>query len=305
MDSEKILKIVEELGQKEIKEKFKYISPQKQKDFVEQINFLDKACRGRLKDYLKRAKVLLEDSKNRVNAFHEYKIKIPDDIPHIDIGSEEFYELDQLGFGHLKDTDFTLVAGGLGERLEYTGIKIGLQNELITLLTYIDVYTDFMKAYENRIRKKEKMPIDWFIPFCIMTSDDTHDQKISLLKEQNNFGMRTNQIIKVKQDKIPAIADNECHLSLKEDKFLLEIKPHGHGDNHYLLYKSGKAKQWVQEGKKYMVLFMDTYVLAFNCIPVSIGSSVKYGFDVNSVAVPRRAKDVIGIICKLILYYIQ
>jgi UDP-sugar pyrophosphorylase len=103
--------------------------------------------------------------------------------------------------------------------LGYTGIKIGLQNELITLRTYIDVYTDFMKAYEDRIRKKEKMPDDWFIPFCIMTSDDTHDQTISLLKEHNNCGMRPNQITIVKQDKIPAIADNECHLALKEDNF--------------------------------------------------------------------------------------
>ena len=112
--------------------------------------------------------------------------------------------------------------------------------------------------------------------------------------------MRTNKIIIIKQDKIPTIADNECHLALKEDKFLLEINPHGYRDIQYLLYKSGKAKQWVQEGKKYMVLFMDTNVLAFNCIPASIGSSVKNGFDINSVAVPRRAKDVIGIICKLI-----
>ena len=249
---------------------------------------------------MKRAKALLEDSKNRVNAFHEYTIKIPDDIPHIDIGSEEFYELDQLGFDQLKDTVFTLVAGGLGERLGYKGIKIGLQNELITLRTYIDVYTDFMKAYEDRIRKKNKMPDDWFIPFCIMTSDDTHNQTISLLKENNNFGMRPDQITIVKQDKLPAIVDNECHLALEEDKFLLETKPHGHGDIHYLLYKSGKAKQWVQEGKKYMVQFMDTNVLAFNCIPASIGASLKYDFDVNSIAVPRRAKDVIGIICQLI-----
>ena len=155
MDSKKMLKIVEELGQKEIKEKVKYVSPQEQKDFVEQINFLDKACRGGLKDYLKREKVLLEDSKNRVNAFHEYKIKIPDDIPHIDIGSEVFYELDQLGFGHLKDTAFTLVAGGLGERLECTRIKIGLQNELITLLTYIDVYNIKHNRYSKIIKIKD------------------------------------------------------------------------------------------------------------------------------------------------------
>ena len=73
--------------------------------------------------------------------------------------------------------------------------------------------------------------------------------------------MRTNKIIIIKQDKIPTIADNECHLALKEDKFLLEINPHGYRDIQYLLYKSGKAKQWVQEGKKYMVLFMDIFIL--------------------------------------------
>ena len=35
-------------------------------------------------------------------------------------------------------------------------------------------------------------------------------------------------------------------------------------------------------------------------VPASIGASLKYGFEVNSIAVPLRAKDVIEIICKLI-----
>ena len=72
-------------------------------------------------------------------------------------GTDEFFELDQLGFEQIKDTVFVLVAGGLGERLGYTGIKIGLQNDLITLRTYIEVYTDYIKAYEDRIRKKEEI----------------------------------------------------------------------------------------------------------------------------------------------------
>lgn len=93
MDSERVLKILEEIEQKEIIEKFKSVSPQEQK--------------GGLKNYLKKAKSLLEDSKNRVNTFHEYTIKIPDDFPHIDIDSDEFYELEQLGFDHLK-TQFLL-----------------------------------------------------------------------------------------------------------------------------------------------------------------------------------------------------
>ena len=299
MDLESVLNLLEELGQNHIISKFRTVSKQEQQDFISQINKLDKACRGGIKDYLKRAKILLENSKNKVDSFNDYLIEVPDDIPHVDIGSEHFYELDKLGFNQLKDTVFVLVAGGLGERLGYTGIKIGLQNELITLRTYIEVYTDFIKAYEDRIRKKEEMPSDWFIPFCIMTSGDTHDKTVSLLKSHNNFGMRQDQISIVKQSKLPAILDNECHLALQKDKFLLETKPHGHGDVHYLLYQSGKVKKWLKEGKRYMVQFMDTNVLAFNCIPASIGSSVKYGFDINSIVVPRRPKDAIGIISKL------
>ena len=158
MNSDSVLNLLEELGQDNIITKYRQVSKQEQQDFVSQINKLDKACRGGIKDYLKRAKILLENSKNKVDSFNDYIIEVPDDIPHIDIGSEQFYELDKLGFNQIKDTVFVLVAGGLGERLGYTGIKIGLQNELVTLRTYIEVYTDFIKAYEDRIKKKEEMP---------------------------------------------------------------------------------------------------------------------------------------------------
>ena len=299
MEEKTVLALLQELHQDHILEKYNSSSPEEKSLFLTQFNELDKVCRGGIKDYLQRAKVLLEASKNKVNNFSDTTIEIPDDIPHIEIGTEEFFELDKLGFNQLKDTVFVLVAGGLGERLGYTGIKIGLQNDLITLRTYIEVYTDFIKAYEDRVRKKEKVGDDWYIPFCIMTSGDTHDETMSLLKTHNDYGMRPGQISIVKQNKIPAILDNDCHLALEPDKFLIETKPHGHGDIHYLLYSYGKAKQWVKEGKKYMVQFMDTNVLAFNCIPASIGSSVKYKYDVNSIVVPRRPKDAIGAICRI------
>ena len=301
MEEKTVLDLLHELNQDHIIAKYNISTTKEKKNFIIQFNELDKVCRGGIKDYLQRAKILLEASKNKVNNFSDTTIEIPDDIPHIEIGTDEFFELDQLGFNQLKDTVFVLVAGGLGERLGYTGIKIGLQNDLITLRTYIEVYTDFIKAYEDRVRKKEKEKIDkdWYIPFCIMTSGDTHDETISLLKTHNDYGMRPGQISIVKQNKIPAILDNDCHLALEHDKFLIETKPHGHGDIHYLLYTSGKAKQWIKEGKKYMVQFMDTNVLAFNCVPASIGASVKYSYDVNSIVVPRRPKDAIGAICRI------
>ena len=299
MEEKKILDLLKELNQEHIITKYNSSSKKEKEDFIIQFNHLDKVCRGGLKDYLKRAKILLQESKNKVNHFSDTIIDIPDDIPHIEIGTPLFFELDQLGFDQLKQTVFVLVAGGLGERLGYTGIKIGLQNDLITLRTYIEVYTDFIKAYEDRIRKKEQMTDDWYIPFCIMTSGDTHEETVSLLKNHNDYNMRPGQISIVKQNKIPALIDNECHLALEPDKLLIETKPHGHGDIHYLLYQSGKAKEWISKGKKYMVQFMDTNVLAFNCVPASIGASVKYNYDVNSVVVPRRPKDAIGAICRI------
>jgi len=300
MDLKRVIEILEEVDQKEIVSKLKNVSKEEQNEFVNQFNELDKACRGGIKDYIKRAKVLLENSMNKQNSFHKYKIEVPYDIPRIDIGSEEFYELEELGFKQLKDSVFVLVAGGLGERLGYKGIKIGLQTELLTLRTYIELYIEHIKAYEDRIRKKENLPSEWFIPFCIMTSGDTNEGTIAFLKEHSNFGMKENQISLLKQDKLPAILDNDCHLALRTDKFLLQTKPHGHGDIHYLLYKSGKAKKWFEEGKKYMIQFMDTNALAFNCVPSTVGVSVKYKYDVNSTVVLRRAQEKIGALCKLI-----
>ena len=300
MELQDIIKLLEEVGQDEIVSKLKEVSEEEQREFVNQVNELDKACRGGIKDYIKRAKVLLANSAKKMNSFHDYKIEVPYDIPHIKVGDEEFYELEKLGFNELKNSVFVLVAGGLGERLGYNGIKIGLQTELLTLRPYIELYIESIKAYEDRVRKVENVSSDWYIPFCIMTSGDTHDKTKAFLEKNSNFGMKKDQIILIKQNKLPAILDNDCHLALQKDKFLLLTKPHGHGDIHYLLYTSGLAQKWINEGKKYMIQFMDTNALAFNCVLSTIGVSVKYNYDVNSTFVTRRAQEKIGALCKLI-----
>ena len=52
--------------------------------------------------------------------------------------------------------------------------------------------------------------------------------------------MEKNQIMLIKYNKLPVILDNECNLLLQKDKF--SLKPHDHGDIHYLLYQSGSPK---------------------------------------------------------------
>ena len=299
MDAKQVLDLLKELNQPEVIEKYKNSKEDEQKSFIKQFNSLEKATPGGIKDYLKRAKILLEESKNNINPFKEYTPEVPLGFD-VKVGSKQFYELDKIGFEQIENTVFVLVAGGLGERLGYPDIKIGIETDLITLRKFIEIYIEYIKAFEDRIKRNKKMEENWYIPLCIMTSDDTNDKTISLLEKNKYFGMKEGQISIVKQEKCPAIIDNECHLALMKDKLLIETKPHGHGDIHYLLYKSGKVNNWISLGKKYLVLFQDTNILAFNCIPSAIGSSIKLKLDINSICVPRKPKDAIGAICKLV-----
>ena len=109
------------------------------------------------------------------------------------------------------------------------------------------------------------MPDDRHIPFCIMASGVTHNETVSLVNSHNNYGMKPGQISIVKQNKIPAILDNDCHLALVDDKLLIETKPHGHGDVHHLLYKYGKAKEWIAMGKN---IWCNLWILMFSLLIV-------------------------------------
>ena len=71
------------------------------------------------------------------------------------------------------------------------------------------------------------------------------------------------------------------------------------GDVHLLLHQSGKAAQWVAQGKKWVVFFQDTNGLAFRAIPAALGVSAKNQFEVNTLTVPRRAREAVGGMCAL------
>ena len=81
----------------------------------------------------------------------------------------------------------------------------------------------------------------------------------------------------------------------------MDSKPHGHGDIHQLLYNSGTIKRWKESlGIKWIAFFQDTNSLAFTTLACVLGVSKSMNFTVNSVTVPRKAKQAVGSITKLI-----
>ena len=298
LSSAQILQLLKDVNQDHIIKKYEAATQQEKEEFEKQIIHLEKVYPGGIREYIKRAKILLENSKNNVNPFNDYTPSVPEGF-NVKVGNSDFYELEKQGCEELKDACFVMVAGGLGERLGYSDIKIGIETELITKRKFIQIYADYLLAYEERLRKKHNLGNDWFIPLCIMTSGDTHEKTVALLKEHNNFGLRQDQIEIVKQEKCPALLDNDCHLALKEDKLILETKPHGHGDVHTLLYQNGVIERWIGKGKKWLVLFQDTNVLIFNAIPSALGVSKKLALAINTIAIPRKPGEALGGICKL------
>ena len=58
MEEKKVLELLKELNQEHIITKYNSSTKKEQQDFIIQFNKLDKVCRGGLKDYLTRAKIL-------------------------------------------------------------------------------------------------------------------------------------------------------------------------------------------------------------------------------------------------------
>ncbi len=158
-------------------------------------------------------------------------------------------------------------------------------------------YAEYIKAVEKKVVGRDK-----FLPLCIMVSNDTKQPTMRLLKDNKCFGLKRRQIYIVQQgDGVPALTDNNARFEVDAtDPFKVVTKPHGHGDIHSLLCREGVTKEWEKKlGIKYIVFFQDTNGLAFHTLPLMLGVSEKRGFIMNSLCVPRKAKQAIGGIAKL------
>ncbi|RNF12841.1 UDP-sugar pyrophosphorylase [Trypanosoma conorhini] len=204
--------------------------------------------------------------------------------------SEELMSLEREGLRYAKQCVFVLVAGGLGERLGYSGIKLGLPVETASRRCYLEHYLGWVTHVAGPNA-----------PFVIMTSDDTHASTEKLLRA---LGRNTPNVHLLKQETVPCFTDTAAHLALSNGKLLR--KPHGHGDVHSLLYgavdhASGRRllELWQSQGYSYVVFMQDTNAIATMTIPVSLGMSAKHRLAMNFTCIPRQPKEAIGLLCKV------
>lgn len=290
---------------------------------------------GGLLHYLNRARLLLKQARDGENPMAGWKVHAPQGQV-LKADTDLFMHMENIGMSVCHKTAFVLVAGGLGERLGYDQIKISIPVELTTGLSFMHYYAEYIKAFEsypthlftdlttNGIspshggEEKSRGGDDGtegrrsHIPLVVMTSADTHDKTLDFFSKNKNFGLK--DVSFIKQDKVPALADAEARIAIKRVErekvnenesynlgcqWEIEMKPHGHGDVHTLLYQHGYFDQWTSEGREWVVFFQDTNALVFRGIPAALGVSVRNQFALNSIAVPRKPGEAVGGICKL------
>lgn len=261
-------------------------------DFLASLAKIDANYPGGLVGYIFNARTLLADAKAGGNPFEGFVPQQPDkvDLTAFDATYDHYEALGRKQFGK---TGVVLVAGGLGERLGYNGIKLDIPVEVLETTPYLKHYAACIRAMEAR------MEVPRPVPFIIMVSQDTGPKTLESLEANDYFGLQRGQVHILKQELVPAIADNDGALAL-ERKYELILKPHGHGDIHMLLHTSGLAARLHADDIEHLLFIQDTNGQVFNAAPAALGVSVEKGFDFNSVAVNRVPGEAVGGLAKLV-----
>jgi UDP-sugar pyrophosphorylase len=156
------------------------------------------------------------------------------------IGSHRRYEA--LGLLQAEGLGFVIPAGGLGERLGFSGVKFELPAESATGATVLQTYASYILAVQAVASERAGRPVQ--LPLAIMTSDDTHAGIGRLLDRLGCYGLDRGQVTLLKQEKVAALSDAEGSLAVAGDGYGVLTKPHGHGDVHFLMHSTGTASRW-------------------------------------------------------------
>lgn len=98
--------------------------PATRRAFASKLQQLNKSYQdGGLVGYITNAKRLLANSKAGVNPLAGWKPSVPTG-QLFEMYSKDYLETEKIGLNKLGKVGFVLVAGGLGERLGYSGIKV-------------------------------------------------------------------------------------------------------------------------------------------------------------------------------------
>ena len=269
--------------------------------FFDQVAALDEAYPGGLSSYIGRARKLLAASKAGDNPLEGWTPAVPasDVCTALEPGTDAFYAREERGLEAAVGLGFVVAAGGLGERLGFSGIKLALPCEIATGITVLGLYCAHIASLQNLLTSRLGRTV--VLPLAIMTSDDTHAATLKMLESNKYYGLLSSQVTCVQQGRVAALRDSGGALAVSKDSpYSVQTKPHGHGDVHALMHSTGLATKWERQGVHWLYLLQDSSALYFSHYVASLGVAVEDGLDCAFVATPRRPKMALGLLAGMV-----
>lgn len=266
--------------------------------------------------YLQNAATLLADWRIEQNPFVGLIPLIPIKqsirLDDLSIGSAQrrsFEDREKLGIQQAGRTVFALVAGGMGQRLGFNGLKVSIRPSSLG-------DEEYMRLFLEKIKELGVLSADGRKPvFFVMTSPDNHEQ---MIEKFESYGY---QVADRKRDgELVLLRDslgNEVTLGMQgfgpshdvEGKlwadanrpYDLKKSPPGHGSVHEIIGRFGLIDQWETAGYENIVFFQDTNGNSFNAVPSLLGY-MKQNPDtaMTYVTAPRTALSKTGSVATLV-----
>ncbi len=184
-----------------------------------------------------------------------------------------------------------LVAGGQGTRLGFNHPKGMYPIGPVKQTSLFQMMVEQLLARSRNVGK----PICYFI----MTSDATHDDTVAYFKENQNFGLQTENLYFFQQGTMPAV-DADSGQILLEEKYRIAVSPDGHGGTLAALKNSGLFDIMREKGIEYLYYHQVDNPTAIICDPEFLGYHLHHQAEVSVKVVAKRSADEkMGIVCEV------
>lgn len=269
-NQEHIIKLLEELGEKE------------QKELIDQIERID----------FQQISELYKNTKKEIR-FKESKIEPLKYVDKAKLTDEQKEELDKLGGEIIKSGEYAVVtmAGGQGTRLGHSGPKGTFKLDVYGKGKYL-----FEILTENLKEANQKYGVT--IPWYIMTSRENNKETVEFLEKHKYFGYDKNYVTIFKQGELPLV-DKEGKLLIGKDLKIREASD-GNGGTYASLRTSGALADMKERGIKWIFIGGVDNVLIKMVDVTLIGLARKQGTQIAAKSVVKaNPHEKVGVFCRM------
>ncbi|ODA28944.1 UTP--glucose-1-phosphate uridylyltransferase [Planctopirus hydrillae] len=184
-----------------------------------------------------------------------------------------------------------VVAGGQGTRLGFSHPKGQYPIGPVSQASLFQIFCEQIRALEKEVGV--------VLPYCLMTSDSTHEATMRFFEANAFFGLSKEQVHFFKQGNLPAL-DSRTGEPLLATADSLAMSPDGHGGMLRAFRESGLLDKFLSEGRTTLYYHQIDNPAAILAEPAFLGWHARYDSQVSTKVVAKSsASERMGVVVSI------